>query len=170
MNPSGAEEGCIGRGGTEPEHERLVVVLGAGEQVAGELYRLVVKREGDTFLQHPCGVAEVQVRTVGTIGYNVALALVHPVVGEQFALVAGEVVAVGGGYLVDVQRFGPEACLQHIAVEALTIDERRGYIECRLIGQRTGGRVGHLAGAGEEADGLRLIVEGQDDAREGEHR
>ena len=168
--PRGAEQRCVGGFGLEPEHQCLVVVLGAPEQIGGELYMLVFELERYALLQFPGRVAQVQRCAVGLVAHHIALTFVHAVVREQFAFVTGEVVGIGSGYIVRLQRLGPYACLEHIARIAVTEHERRGYVELRLVGQRTGSRVGHLVGGGKEPNGLRRVVEGHDHTRELEHR
>ena len=95
---------------------------------------LVIERDRDTLLQFPSRIIEVQRSAVGLIGHDIALTFVHAVVSEQFALVAGEVMAVGSSYLVQREGFGPEARFEHVSGEAVTEVERCGGVEVRLIG------------------------------------
>ena len=57
--PRGAEQRCVGGFGLEPEHQCLVVVLGAPEQIGSELYMLVFELERYALLQFPGRVAQV---------------------------------------------------------------------------------------------------------------
>ena len=167
--PTGTEERRIGRQGLEPEHQGLVVVRRAGQEVACQLDGVVLQLQRDTFLQFPGSTREVEIGAVGFVNHDVALTLVHAVVGQQFAFVAGQVVAVGGGNLVQGEGLGPEACLQHVAGVAQTVDKGRRCAQHRLVGQRTRSGVGHLGGTGIEADGLGIVVKGHDDAGELQH-
>ena len=50
------------------------------------------------------------------IRHGLTLSFIHPVVSQQFALVAREGVVRRSGYLLYRQGFGPDPGLQHIAV------------------------------------------------------
>ena len=153
----------------KPEHQRFVLNLRARQQVACQVNRVggsQMKR--DTFLQRPRSAAGIEGGAVSLVGERLSLSFVHRIVREQFALVTREVMVGGIGYLSLRERLGPYTRLQHVSFVPHTEEEgHEGRVrEDFGIGPAI---IGDIHRTGIETHISRLVIIGDDDAREGRH-
>ena len=117
--------GCL-----KPEHQRVVLLVVALEEVGAQLQALVltglaclggVDSERHALGLCPRGTAEHQVGTLRLVGGIVARAVVHRVVVGQSHLVARQQAATVAVQCGQVHRAVPQAALQHAALEELLL-------------------------------------------------
>ena len=105
----------------EPEHKCLVLLARAGKEVTVQTNRLsFLNAQGDTFPILPRTTIGVKGSAVGFVGKRLALAFVHRIVSDQFALVAGETLHIRQRNLFSRERFCPKANLHHVTRKAFT--------------------------------------------------
>ena len=167
--PACGEERSVALCCPEPEHQRVVLNVGAGQYVLVEGDGgAAVEVESIAFRSVPREAVECQRGARCTVAADAAAALVHGVVGCQLAFVARQAALVRLRYLRLREGFDPYACFEHIAIETVSENQwcrLRGEVcqICLGVARRC---VGQLLGAGEEAHTLLVEVDDSHHAAE----
>ena len=151
IRPSGGEERTCASG-LKPEGKGLILNVGAAHQVTVKGYPFILRNtERYTRLMLPGRSMRVQRRTGSFVHQDITRTLIHRIVRNQFALVAGQPVHVGLCYLIRTQRFGPEAYLHHVSIQIPTDNNRcinRRYLD--EIYERRRIRIGYILRSDKE--------------------
>ena len=135
IRPAGREDMSVLSGGLEPQHDRLVIRARAAEQIAVQFQLFVgLQCNGYTLAVIPACSGAIECGAVGSVGQLAAATFIHPVIRHQVALIAGEVLHMGGRNLVLCQCFRPDACLEHIGVQLAAEHKRRRAMK-RKVGR-----------------------------------
>ena len=146
----------------EPQHYCHIIHSRSAKQVTVQLHRIAVESEREALLPIPRASVEIERCAVCIIRHRLALAFVHAVVRQQFALVARQRMIRCGSNLLQCQCFRPDTRLQHIALVRTAKAEKCTMLDIERNSRVTEDGVGHVLCSGIETYiAFRLVIYAQ---------